>query len=124
VKFKCLIGVCVVVLMFSLSVSAQTRIPEKLHALIYPGAKVTNVEKRARGGSYAYDVDILIEGTSYKDVVSFYRKKTGKWTTLRDGDVDRGTSFILLRHDGTHRFDISGMSRENRVMVRVSMIKN
>lgn len=120
-KFKCAIGIGVILMLFLSSASAQTSIPEKLHALIYPDAKVTNVEKSARGGSYSYDVDIVAEGADYKAVVSFYREKTGKWKMLRD--VNRGTSFIMMCHDGTHRFDISGMSRENKIMIRVSMIK-
>ena len=125
-KYKGFIWICgcVWVLCFAaLCLAAQLPQEVKQRLIVYPGAKLTNLENNALGdGRQIYDIDLQAERAAYKDVVSFYRQeaKKRKWKILND--TDRGYSCILICHDGRYKIDITIMTRENKVFIRLTIM--
>jgi len=112
--------------MVFLSTAYAGGIPEELKnaAVVYPGAKLVNIETADLGGGRNfYEIDLDIQGVSYQNVLSFYRQEAGRrgWRVFED--VDRGYSFMLMCHDGQYKIDISGLAKENAVPVRLTIEK-
>ncbi len=124
-KCKVIGCICTFVWVFSLSLALSADIPGEVkeRILIYPGAEVVKLENPALGdGRQSYDADIQITGAKYSEVVSFYRgeAKKRKWRIF--DDVDRGYSYILQCHDGRYNIDITVTTKEDRILVRLSIL--
>ncbi|GEM_PF-4317559 len=101
-------------------------IPDELKnaAVVYPGAKLVNVQiSDLGGGRNFYEIDLDVAGPAYKDVLSFYRREADRrgWRVFED--VDRGYSFMLMCHDGQYKIDISALAKENSVPLRLTIEK-
>ncbi|QTA90959.1 hypothetical protein [Desulfonema magnum] len=124
-KCKIVACICALVWMLSLSQALSADIPGEVkdRILICPGGKVVGVESATLGdGRQSYDVDIQAEGANYSNIVSFYRQEAGKRKWRIFNDVDRGYSYILQCHDGRYNIDITVTTKENSVLVRLSIL--
>ncbi|MCP4348923.1 MAG: hypothetical protein GY795_25870 [Desulfobacterales bacterium] len=111
-------------MLFSSPGLAQVNLPEDLKkvVLVYPGADTVKVAKNDMGGRHVYDIDLQIQGAEYKKVVSFYRNETKKRKWKIFSDVDRGYGYILMCHDGRYKIDITVTPKENKILVRLSIL--
>ncbi len=111
-------------ILFSSPSLAQVNLPEDLKkvVLVYPGADTVKVAKNDMGGRHVYDIDLQIQGAGYKKVVSFYRDETKKRGWKIFSDVDRGYGYILMCHDGKYKIDISVTPKEDKILVRLSIL--
>ncbi len=126
-NFSRIFFLCVLLLLLALPLaSAQTKIPEEIseRLLVCPGSQITKIQKNDLGGGrFLYDIDLLAKDRPYDSVVDFYRNETQKrgWKIFRD--VDLGQSYMLMCHDGHYKIDISLLSKEKGIPIRVSMEK-
>ena len=123
-KWRMITWSCLAVWILSLSCALAVQIPADVHERIlkYPGAKLVGFEQATLGdGRGVYEVDLDAGGAKYEDVVSFYQQETRKRGWKIFNDVNRGYSFILLCHDGRYKIDITVTSRENRILIHMTI---
>lgn len=101
-------------------------IPDELKnvAIVYPGARLVSIETADLGGGRNfYEIDLDVQGSSYQNVLSFYRQEAQKRRWRIFEDVDRGYSFMLMCHDGQYKIDISALAKENTVPLHLTIEK-
>jgi hypothetical protein len=123
-KRRIITWTCIVFGILSLSYALAVQIPADVHERIlkYPGANLVGYEQATLGdGRQVYEVDLDAGGAKYEDVVAFYQQETRKRGWKIFDDVNRGYSFILLCHDGRYKIDITVMSRDNRILIHLTI---